>query len=332
MSLPRSEVEVYGPTELAIPTSPVRDLIAEWLMSKRSPHTIDAYRRDINGWIDWLTGLGVDPLEARLKHANAWARWLELTPGRSGRPASKQTINRRLAAVASFYDYLVRAELLDVNRVKLTTRHYVDKQHSPTFRPSAEETLRIFDEAQADGVRTWALTAMLTFSGARVSEVLGAQTHDFTTDMGERVFRVTRKGGAVDELPLNPPELVGGAVDAYLAQRASHARVRVVDLAGPVFLDRVGRPMTRQAAANIIATLGKRAGCPRLTPHSLRHTFATLGVLAGAKKDDLQVWMGHSDPKTTQRYIGRVKRYDTHPGRLIAEYLGVVVPSEGSGL
>lgn len=322
-----TELEQYRPTAPALyepGPNQVPQLIAGWLLAQRSPHTADAYRRDIAMWLAWLAQWETPPLEVRRSHADSWARWMENAPhGRNNKPASKATVNRRLACISSFYDYCVDEEVIDVNRVRRTKRHRVNKRHSTTFRPSPEETVRILAQARADGPRSHALVVLLTFSGARVSEVLGAQIEDFGTDMGERFMRVTRKGGEPDDLPLKPAELVGGAVDAYLAYRAELAGVRARDLTGPVFLDRGGRTLTRQAAANLVGRIGTAAGCPLLTPHSLRHAFATIGKMAGAEKDDLQEALGHASGTTTERYIGRLKRYDRHPGQLIADFLGV---------
>lgn len=301
----------------------VESLISAWLLSQRSAHTRDAYARDIAAWLAWLARWGAHPLDAERGHADAWARWMEKTPGPRGKPAAVTTVNRRLSAVSAFYAYCVEERVLDYNLVGHARRHKVNPKHSTTYRPSPEETVAIIAAARQDGARSWALVAMLIFSGARVSEVLGAGVADLDTDMGQRTFRVTRKGGAVEELPLVPVELVGGAIDAYLAQRADRAHVRVRDLTGPIFVDRSGQRLSRQAAAGEVKRLGTLVGCPRLTPHSLRHAFATIGTLAGVSKDHLQEWLGHQSGETTERYIARVRRYETHPGRLIAEYLGV---------
>jgi len=301
----------------------VAGLIAAWLLSVTSEHTVDAYRRDMASWLTWLARWQTHPLDAERGHADAWARWMEKTPGPRGKVASKATVNRRLAAVSSFYGYLVDEEILETNRVGHAKRHKMNKRQSATFRPSPDETVAILDAARADSARTWALVAMLVFSGARVSEVLNADVGDLSSDMGQRTFRAVRKGGVVEEMPLIPVELVGGALDGYLAERAQQAEVRVSDLVGPLFVDRTGSRLSRQAAAGEIKRIGIAVKCPRLTPHSLRHTFATMATLAGVPKDVLQEWMGHASGETTEGYIARVRRYESHPGRIIADFLGL---------
>lgn len=322
-----ADLELYRPVLIDRATARHRDpadLVAAWLFSLKSDHTRDAYRRDIADWFTWLAQWGTHAMTAERGHADAWARWMENNPGPRGRPASKATVNRRLSSASAFYEYCVQERVIDYNPIKHVKRHKMNKRHSPTFRPSPEQLNAILDQARAGGARTWALVAMLVFSGARVSEVLGADIDDLTTDMSQRVLRVVRKGGIVEDLPLNPVEIVGAAVDTYLAQRAETVGVRPRDLSGPLFLDRGGKTLTRQAAANLVARMGARAACPDLTPHGLRHAFATIATLAGAKKDDLQVWLGHQSGETTDRYIGRVRQYDSHPGRLIAEFLGAL--------
>lgn len=320
------DVELYEPrgSEVAHPVPDhVGALVAGWLLAQRSTETKDAYRRDINAWLTFLARLHEDPLQAVRKHADAWATWMAETPTSRGRPAAVATINRRLASVSSFYDYLVSVDEIEVNRVRAAKRHKIDKQFSPTFRPSEKQAKAIMRVARDDGARSWALVTVLVFSGARVSEVMNAEWDDLVWDGEVRVLEVVRKGGTPMYLPLRPVALVGGALDGYRAYRARLANVEPEAITGAVFLDRHGRAMTRQAAANIVSAIGSRAGCPRLTPHSLRHAFATLATLAGVKKDDLQKWMGHRSSETTERYINRVQEYESHPGQKIADLLGL---------
>lgn len=311
------------PPALVTADDRTRELVAQWLLDQTSDNTREAYERDINTWLAYLATNGLDPLLATRAHAAAWARVMERTPARSGRPPAVATINRRLASVSSFYDYCVSVDEIEVNRIKAVKRHSIDKDFSPTFRPSADQALAIMRVARDDGPRSWALVTMLVFTGARVSEALGAEWDHLILDGEQRVLQVIRKGGTPDYLPLKPVELVGGAFDGYREQRARRAHVEPADLTGPIFLDRHARVLTRQAAANLVANIGRRAGCPRLSPHSLRHAFASLGKLAGASKDDLQKWMGHKDGRTTARYIARVQEYESHPGQKIADLLGI---------
>jgi site-specific recombinase XerD len=312
------------PTDVALPDGdPTRRLVAGWLLAQLSDSTREAYQRDIEIWLAHLAAHDVHPLAAIRGHADAWARLMARTPGRGGKPPSPATINRRIASVSSFYDYCVSDDAIDVNRIRAVKRHRIDKDFSPTFRPTADQAQAIMRVAHDDGPRSTALVILLIFSGARVSEALGAEWEDISTDGEQPVLEVVRKGGTKAYLPFKPPELVGGALDAYREHRARRAHVEPHGITGPIFMDRNGRPLTRQAAANLIASIGRRAGCPRLSPHSLRHAFASLSKEAGASKDDIQKWMGHQDGRTTQRYLDRVRGYDSHPGQKIAALLGI---------
>lgn len=320
------DIALYEPSTatVALPdTDRLRTLVAGWLLAQLSDNTREAYQRDIETWLAWLAEREVPPLAVVRGHADAWARTMERTPGRGGNPPSAATINRRLASVSSFYDYCVSEDAMEVNRVKAVKRHPIDKQFSPTFRPTAAQAGAIMQVARQDGPRSWALVTLMIFSGGRVSEVIGAQWEDLTLDGEQRVLKVVRKGGREAYLPLKPAGVVGGAVDAYRAHRALRSHVDPGDITGPIFLDRHYRPLTRQAAANLVASIGRRAGCPRLSPHSLRHAFASLGKEGGASKDDLQKWMGHQDGRTTENYLRRVREYDSHPGQKIADLLNL---------
>ena len=106
------------PAPPALPSGPV-EVTEAWLRNRRlSERTRDAYRRDVTGWLRWCAGRDLDPLRATVLHVNEYARALESSLGaRSGRPLTPATVARRLSALSSWYDFLVKLGAVPANPV-----------------------------------------------------------------------------------------------------------------------------------------------------------------------------------------------------------------------
>ena len=178
-------------------------LVAAWLATKRSPHTRAAYLRDLAQWAGWLAGHAVPLLEADETAAAMWARHLEAAG------VKNTTAARKLTAVSSFYSWCARRGHIRANPVAGLDRPAVDYDTSATpglTRDQAVALLAVADtDAGPQAARTAALVSALLFTGARVSELLGADIEDLGTDRGHRVLRVRRKGGKIQALALPAP-------------------------------------------------------------------------------------------------------------------------------
>jgi len=308
---------------------PVATLVLGWLAGKRSLHTRRAYGRDIAGWLDWCAGHGTDPLSATEPLVAGWARRLEA----EGMAAS--TVGRKLAAVSSWYTWLTRNGHADGNPAEYLARPEVDRDTSSTPGMTRDQALALLAAAdRARGpqrARTAALVAVLMFTGARVSEITGADIEDLGTDRGHRVLRVTRKGGKRQALGLPAP--AADRLDAYLATRGDMASLPA--LPGqpgaprprrPLFATEHGERLFPADVWSLIRRLGKAASLPadlvsHLGPHAVRHAFATLYLDAGGSLRDLQDAMGHADPRTTRRYDRARYSLDRSPGYRLSAYL-----------
>ncbi|MHB8188644.1 MAG: tyrosine-type recombinase/integrase [Dermatophilaceae bacterium] len=156
--------------------------------------------------------------------------------------------------------------------------------------------------------RAHALTALLLFTGVRVSEAINADLADLSDVRGHHVLRVIGKGNRPRTVPLPPP--VRHAIDEYTRERAE----------GPMFTTSSGHRWDRTGAHDTITRIGHRAGIP-LFPHLLRHTAATLALDAGAPLDRVQDLLGHADPRTTMRYAHARQRLDTSAAYDLARWL-----------
>jgi integrase/recombinase XerD len=305
---------------------PLGPLVLGWLATKRSVHTRRAYARDIAEWLGWLAGVGRDPLAATETEAANWARRLDADG------FAAQTKARRLSAVSDWHSWLKRQHRIAVNPLAGLARPKVGRDTSTTPGLTKAQALAILAAADASrgpqAARTSALMSALLLTGARVSEITGADVADLGTDRGHRVLWVTRKGGERQALALPAPAAV--RTDAYLAGRGDTAGLPALrgqpGLRRVLFATGPGNRMLPADVWRLVRRLGKAAGLPadlvaRLGPHAMRHSFATLYLDSGGSLRDLQDAMGHVDPRTTRRYDRARNSLDRSPGYALAAYL-----------
>ncbi|RQX13482.1 integrase [Micromonospora ureilytica] len=308
MVFPDAPVLARPPAPPALPSGPV-EVTEAWLRNRRlSEHTRDAYRRDVTGWLRWCAGRDLDPLRATFLHVNEYARALESSVGaRSGRPLTPATVARRLSALSSWYDFLVKLGAVPANPVSGADRPRVDRDHSATVGLTPEEVDALLAAADADtgatAIRNRAALALLADLGLRVGELISLDLTDLGTERGHRSVRFIGKGGKQRRRALTPG--TGHALDAYLAQRAATTGVPVPQLTGPLLVTASGARLDRHSVFRMVRRLARAAGIPawaKLSPHSLRHAFATTARSEGVPLEDVQDAMGHADPRTTRRY------------------------------
>ncbi|GGK08586.1 tyrosine recombinase XerD [Pilimelia anulata] len=300
------------------------DIVEAWLLNRRlSPHTRAAYRRDVTGWLHWCAGRDLDPRTATFLHVNAYARELETTlDPRTGNPLTPTTVARKLSALSSWYTFLHKLNAIAVNPVAGADRPRLDRDHSATVGLSADEVDALLAAArQAIGPtadRTRAAITLLADLGLRVSELTSLNCEDLSTERGHRSIRFTGKGGHQRRRALTPG--TAAAVDAYLTARGHAEAARPDALTGPLLVTKTGRRLDRHAVFRLIRDLARAAGIPHwasLSPHSLRHAFATTARDEGVPLEDVQDAMGHADPRTTRRYDRDRHNLDRDPAYAI---------------
>ena len=186
-------------------------------------------------------------------------------------------------------------------------------ENCPTVGLDAAELDRVLTAAEADGPGAAALVSLLVYNGLRIAEALRCDVEDVTYQRGHRVLRIVRKGGAAATEPLAP--IVVRVLEDCVDQRTS----------GPLFRNRDGTArLSYSTSYTLIRRLARAAGIPaadRLSPHSLRHSFATELLGAGVPLQDVQDAMGHADPRTTRRYDRSRHNLDRHPTYTMAAQL-----------
>lgn len=298
-----------GARAVAVPEPPVREAIAaDWLLAQDRENTRAAYRRDILAFFAWCDEFRIDALAATARHLRGYRNFLE--DGSAGREFAKSTVHRKLAAVSSYYRFAMEDGRWD----RLVTGNPLDRVKRPkvadvstTVGLDLGEFQRLLAAADEAGPWEAAFVRMLFYSGARVSELCNARTSDLRTERGRRTLWVTRKGGRPIRLTI--ADVAAQALDAHLGGRT-----------GPLFLGRKGGPLTRREAAYRLDRLLVKASITdkKITPHSLRHTFATLALDAGEDIREVQRALGHANIATTLRYDRSRTDVDRSPTHALA--------------
>lgn len=270
----------------------VIDATATWLMRRESVNSQTAYAKDASWWLSWCAAAGVNPAAARAIHADQYAAAL------AAAGLAKSTRGRRLAVASSWYEYLVRAEIADRNPFAGMDRPSVSADDSPTRGlTSAELAAMLTYSRENESTRTYALLVTLAITAGRITSVLTATVGAMGHDQGHRVLDLIVKGGKRKRVVLNPM-----AVEAIQRHLAARGEVHPADL---LFPTSSGRPMDEPAAFRTVRRVAKAAGIQdhaQISPHSLRHSYATTMLDAGVPLADVQDAMGHADPRTTRRY------------------------------
>lgn len=259
-----------------------------------SEHTVRNYGADLKQFLEYLTPPGGSAPEPREIDLLTLREWLGHLYDRRLQPV---TIRRKLAAVRSFFAYLVRAGIVEVNPAKLLHTPRAPKRLPRV--PSVEKTNEWLDRVAAkvidrtSVVRDLAILEMLYGCGVRVSELVGLELDD--VDLVSGWLLVRGKGRKERQVPI--PRKAAQALHSYLRVRRAAPGEKAV------FVNRWGRRMTDRTVRNIVkfyATL--LMGDASLHPHSLRHAFATHLLSAGADLRTIQELLGHARLSTTQRY------------------------------
>ncbi len=261
--------------------------------------TLDSYARDLRRYADHLISSGVSALgEVRADQVGAFLALLregsEHVP-----PLAAPSAARALAAARGLHRFAHAEGLVDADVAR-----EVSPPSPPRRLPKAlpvDDVLRLLDSGAPDdpkGLRDRALLELLYSSGARISEVVALDVDD--VDAGERTVLLDGKGGRQRIVPVGRPALE--ALDAYRvrARPALAARGRG---GAALFLNSRGTRLSRQSAWNALRAAARRAGIEgKVSPHVLRHSFATHLLEGGADIRVVQELLGHASVTTTQVY------------------------------
>lgn len=309
----RASPDEPGPTETRVSDgaqqrAPRRWTV--WLEQFDSLGTQDGYARDADQWAAWLTDRGRDLHAATEQDITTWMAGLR----DHGLAAS--TINRKVAAVSSYYRWAAKAGLVPA-AIAPEKRPKVHVDPVRRLGKPVDEVKALIRAAEP-GLEL-ALVTLLAHTGVRVSEATGADVASIRTIQGRRVLEVLGKG----RKPRTPPltDEAWPAISAYLDGRR----------AGPLLLTAGATTkqaddehrLDRHAAWRIVRRVGERAGLLDMHPHLFRHSAAVLMARAGYTIKQIAVMLGHADIKTTAQYLEGLAALEDSPAyglsRLLAE-------------
>lgn len=302
---------------------PLPTVAGAWIARGKSKHTRRAYARAFRRWEEYARSSGIHPLQAKLPLADAYANHLAALPSKrsSTGTLSLSAQAQALAAAGSFYTYAVRIEASTADPFASVERPYIDPDYSPTEGMLPEETATLITTARDWAPRSYALVALLYLLGPRIDEVLSLNADQLGYDRGHRTLPLTLKGGKQKPVPV--PPLALDALQTYLAGRKE----------GPLFVTDSGRRWTQPEVWKHLRVLARRAGIPQSTsikPHTLRHGFITDNLASKVPLQDVQDAVGHSNPRTTQRYNRRRRMLDDHPAYALAAQLAARLQPDGT--
>ena len=275
---------------MAASVDPDLDRYLLLLAARRSPRTVDAYRRD-------LTSLPAASRAGNVGDASIedLESWLAAMRAEGLAPS---TLARRVSAVRTYFRHLVLIGAKSENPAAAIRLPRRGQRLPRALSPS--ETERLIDAATGTTPRTLrdrALVELLYGAGLRVSEAVGLEKGG--VDLDERIVRVVGKGGKERLVPLGRP--AAEAARRYLALGRPHLDRRYRP---ELFLNARGGALTRAGAFFVLRRLAGKAGLEpeRVHPHLLRHSFATHLLEGGADLRSVQEMLGHADLGTTERY------------------------------
>jgi integrase/recombinase XerD len=264
---------------------------ALWLEDGLAANSLAAYRRDLGALSVWLAGRGI---------AMTAASEADLAGFVSGQHAATRasTANRRLASFRRFYRWALREGRIATDPTLRMPNAKRPARFPKTISEAQVDALLAAPDADAPlGLRDRAMLELLYATGLRVSELVGLKLIELS--LNEGLVRVLGKGGKERVVPLGEEARVW--VERYLA-RARGLLLRG-ETADAVFVTRHARPMSRQMFWMLMKRYAARAGITAaLSPHGLRHAFATHLLNHGADLRAVQMMLGHADISTTQIY------------------------------
>lgn len=260
-----------------------------------SKNTLESYGRDLRRFAEYLVKSGFKKFKAVDEKAI-----LEFLIRLHESGVKSRSVARNLVTIRGLYRFLVREKILTENSTaKIDIPKGMKKLPSVLSIDKVDCLLNRPDRKTPRGVRDYAMLQTMYAAGLRISELVSLKISRVTLEPGNSYLMITGKGSKDRAVPIGHVAVL--ALKDYL----TNVRRRYVrgDVSDYVFLTRLGRPMTRQAFWLIIKKYARGSDIKgNITPHMIRHSFATHLLERGADLRSVQTMLGHSDISTTQIY------------------------------
>ncbi|MEF3301884.1 site-specific tyrosine recombinase XerD [Paenibacillus sp. GYB003] len=274
-------------------------------------NTLESYERDLNQFIDFIGKLGVQSfLETGKLHIAQYLHELK----RLGRAPA--TVSRNIVSIRALFQFLVKQDIMPQDPSLHMETPKLEKRLPKVL--SVEEVERLLaagETSSPSGLRDKAMLELLYATGIRVSELISLNVGDVNVGMG--YIHCTGKGSKERIIPLGR---IAAACLGHYTESVRPGLLRQDKSEEALFINHLGTRLTRQGFWKIIKRCARDAGIDKeITPHTLRHSFATHLLENGADLRAVQEMLGHADISTTQVYTHVTKTrmkeiYDrTHP-------------------
>ena len=293
------------PTRLAGSDTEIQRLVSVYLRTLTSPQTIRTYNTEIQMFLGFIVGeLGRRLGEMTVEDLSLYREHL-LKIYAPATAAKKLTALRRFLT----FTYMGGATRVNPEALRFFAKSPKVGQ-DPSYNVLTEEELgRMLTAARSKSIRDYVLLAVLAGAGLREAEVVGLRIGDFREAHGGQVLlRIMGKGQKIRAVPISPElwQLVQRYILLSERSLTSHADARK-----PLFASREGegdKPLTTRSVRYIVKKYAEAAGITKaISPHSIRHTVGTNMAVNEAPLLLIQQFLGHSDPKTTMRYVRRAE-------------------------
>ncbi|MCX8119141.1 MAG: tyrosine recombinase XerC [Desulfobacterota bacterium] len=281
-----------------------------------SPHTCRGYQKDLEEFEDFIRRHEAGILD---RDRVDWGRVNRITIRKFlsllHRTHRKSSIARKISTLRSFYRFLVREGIAPSNPAKAVATPKVEKTLPSTL--TVDEAVELVESPERfkggasrpkkgiKALRDRAILELLYSSGMRVGELVGLNGNDIDFSLG--IVKVMGKGRKERIVPVGEQALK--ALKAYLQARGNREEE------GPLFINHRGGRLTSRSVGRLVKGYSRLSGILRkISPHSLRHSFATHLLDAGADIREIQEMLGHASLSTTQKYI------HLSPGKLMEVY------------
>lgn len=264
-----------------------------WIEHGLSDNTLSAYRNDLFNLLRWLSNLQICISDAKREHL------LEYLSYRVGEGTQPRSAARLLSSIRRFYRYQLRQGILSADPTEKIEFPKRGRQLPEVL--TEDDVERLLDAPEVEkpqGIRDRAMLEVLYACGLRVSELISVEMHQVNLRAG--ILLIMGKGNKERLVPFG--EQAGEWLDRYLADGRPHLLKKKKD-SSVLFVSNRGAGMTRQAFWHVIKRHAQTVGISKhLSPHTLRHAFATHLLNHGADLRVVQMLLGHSDLSTTQVY------------------------------
>ena len=271
-----------------------RDLIREYLTYCRvekglAANSIESYENDLTRLGEWTKKNDFDLISLTRQDLREWL--IDL----GAEKLSENSKRRLISAVRGFYKFL----MFDGHIKQNPAEDLVAPQkgvYLPRFlnQTEIEILLAAPDTSTEDGLRDRAMLELMYASGLRVSEAVNLKTNDIDIDSG--IVTTTGKGSKTRRVPVGSSAVEW--LKSYLAVRRKKANIEIDN----IFVNKNGVPLNRQVIHKMISEYARKCGLEGVSPHTLRHSFATHLVQNSADIRSVQQMLGHADISTTQIY------------------------------